>query len=80
MEASVPQFRTKGRVRAGADADVTVFDPTTVIDHATYEEPAQYASGVIHVFVNGTPVVRAGALVADVKPGAPIRRSVASVP
>jgi dihydroorotase len=80
MEASVPQFRTKGRVRAGADADVTIFDPATVIDRATYEEPAQYSSGVIHVFVNGTPVVRAGALVADVKPGAPIRRSVASVP
>ena len=76
MEASVPQFRTKGRLRAGADADVTVFDAATVIDRATFEEPAQYSAGIAHVFVNGTPVVHSGALVTGVAPGSAIRRAV----
>ena len=76
MEASVPQFRTKGRLRAGADADVTIFDATKVIDRATFEEPAQYSAGIVHVLVNGTPVVRSGALVDGVAPGAAVRRPV----
>lgn len=76
MEASVPQFRAKGRLRAGADADVTVFDEAKVVDRATFEEPAQYSAGIVHVLVNGTPVVRSGALVPDVAPGAAIRRPV----
>ena len=78
MEASVPQFRTKGRLRAGADADVTVFDADKVIDRATFEEPAQYAAGVVHVLVNGVPVVTGGALVEGVAPGAAVRRGVVS--
>jgi N-acyl-D-aspartate/D-glutamate deacylase len=74
MEVSVPQFRTKGRLRPGADADVTVFDPSRVIDRATYEEPAQYSAGIVHVLVNGTPVVRNEKLIEGVFPGRPIRR------
>jgi N-acyl-D-amino-acid deacylase len=50
----------RGLLRAGHFADVTVFDPTTVRDHATYEDPHRYATGVAHVLVNGTPVLRDG--------------------
>ena len=74
MEASVPQFRTKGRLSAGADADITVFDPARVIDRATYEEPARYAAGIVHVLVHGTPVVRGEQLVERVAPGRAVRR------
>jgi N-acyl-D-amino-acid deacylase len=40
--------------------DVVVFDPATIADHASYERPQQYATGVAHVFVNGVAVLRAG--------------------
>jgi len=48
----------RGLLRAGHFADVTVFDPASIRDHATYAEPHQYATGVAHVLVNGTPVLR----------------------
>ncbi len=67
-------MRTKGRLRVGADADITVFDPETVIDNATFEEPARASTGIEHVLVGGTFVVRDGALV-DVLPGQAIRRA-----
>jgi N-acyl-D-amino-acid deacylase len=51
---------SKGIVRSGMDADLTVFDPEVVSSPATYEEPTQYAKGVPHVLVNGEFVVRDG--------------------
>ncbi|MBN2129278.1 MAG: D-aminoacylase [Sedimentisphaerales bacterium] len=51
----------RGRLAKGYYADVVVFDPATIADHATYERPHQYATGMIHVFVNGTQVLRDGA-------------------
>lgn len=75
MESFVPQMRQKGRIRVGADADITVFDPGTVIDNATFAEPAQASSGIVHVLVAGTPVVRDGVLQEGVTPGRPIRRT-----
>jgi N-acyl-D-aspartate/D-glutamate deacylase len=69
LEKRAPAFRNKGRIRVGADADITVFDPATVIDKATYEEPLQYSEGIEFVLVNGTPVVRDGKLVEGVFPG-----------
>ncbi len=50
----------RGRLRPGDFADVVVFDPDTIADHATYEQPHQYATGMVHVFVNGTQVLRDG--------------------
>ncbi|MGI9148922.1 MAG: N-acyl-D-amino-acid deacylase family protein [Chloroflexota bacterium] len=50
----------RGRLVPGYYADVVVFDPDTIQDHATYERPHQYATGVAHVFVNGTHVLRDG--------------------
>ena len=50
----------KGLIRYGMDADLTVFNPDTVQDTATYANPHQYAAGVPHVVVNGTPVVKDG--------------------
>lgn len=69
LEAVAPQMRRKGRLQAGADADIAVFDPERVIDKATFEKPAQYSEGFRHVLVNGTFVVRDGELQHAQAPG-----------
>lgn len=51
----------RGLVAVGMRADITVFDPATVIDRATYESPAQPSEGIRHVFVNGVLALRDGA-------------------
>jgi N-acyl-D-amino-acid deacylase len=50
----------RGTLRPGAFADVVVFDPQTIAARSTYEKPMQYASGVVHVFVNGQQVLNDG--------------------
>ena len=50
----------RGLLEEGYFADVVVFDPETIQDHATFIEPHQYATGVVHVFVNGEQVLRDG--------------------
>lgn len=50
----------RGRLEVGYYADVVVFDPETIEDHATFENPHQYATGMQHVFVNGVAVLRDG--------------------
>ena len=62
----------RGRLEPGYFADVVVFNPATVADKATYEEPHQYAEGVAHVFVNGIQVVRDGRHT-GAKPGRVVR-------
>jgi dihydroorotase len=78
LEKHAPMFRDKGRIRIGADADMTVFDPDKVIDKATYEKPLQYSEGIQFVFVNGTAVVRDGKLVEGVFPGRAARAPIIS--
>ncbi|MEZ5354388.1 MAG: amidohydrolase family protein [Bryobacteraceae bacterium] len=73
LEARVPGMRRKGRIRLGADADITVFDAARVIDRSTYEKPAIMAEGVRYVLVGGALVVRDGRVVEDVFPGQAIR-------
>jgi N-acyl-D-aspartate/D-glutamate deacylase len=73
LEAMSPQVRQKGRLRAGADADIAVFDAARVIDKATFEKPAQYSEGFRYVLVEGTFVVRDGKLQDGVAPGEAIR-------
>ena len=51
LQQFVPQMRSKGRLAAGMDADITVFDPATVIDRATLQVPEQTSTGMTHVMV-----------------------------
>jgi len=74
LEKAVPSMRAKGRIKVGADADLTIFDPATVIDRATFEQPAQYSEGIRHVLVGGIFVVRDEKIVEGVKPGKAVRR------
>jgi N-acyl-D-amino-acid deacylase len=63
----------RGRLVEGAFADVTVFDPATIADRASYEQPHQYAVGTRHVVVNGRAVVRNGEFTSET-PGRRLRR------
>lgn len=53
-------IKDRGRLAAGAFADVVIFDPATIADHATYDKPMQFATGVAQVFVNGVQVLKDG--------------------
>ena len=63
------QMRNKGRIQVGADADIVVFDPDTVIDTATFEDGLSFSEGIRHTMVNGVFVVRDGETVEGVAPG-----------
>jgi N-acyl-D-aspartate/D-glutamate deacylase len=67
----------RGRIEVGMAADVVVFDPETIIDNSTWTEPQRFASGVVHVIVNGVPVLEAGEMT-GASPGTMLRRSTPS--
>jgi len=71
-----PSMRLKGRVQVGCDADLVVFDPDTVADRATYEQPTLTSTGFQVVIVGGVPVVEGGELRTDVRPGRAVRGEV----
>jgi imidazolonepropionase-like amidohydrolase len=73
LERRVPAMRQKGRLRVGADADITIFDPATVMDRSTYREPSLSPVGIQHVIVNGVSVVANGQAVEGVAPGRAVR-------
>jgi N-acyl-D-amino-acid deacylase len=64
----------RGRISRGKQADLVVFDPATVKDEATFEQPHQYATGIPHVIVNGTLVVE-NSRHTGAKPGRALRRT-----
>ncbi|MBI4327251.1 MAG: D-aminoacylase [Chloroflexi bacterium] len=62
----------RGTLKAGHFADVVIFDPARIQDHATYAQPHQYSSGMVHVFVNGIQVLKNGEHT-GAKPGRVVR-------
>jgi N-acyl-D-aspartate/D-glutamate deacylase len=72
LERRTPAMKTKGRIAVGADADLTVFDPSTVIDRATYEDASLPSRGIPYVIIAGQPVVDGGQIT-SARPGRAIR-------
>jgi N-acyl-D-aspartate/D-glutamate deacylase len=75
LERRTPAMSAKGRIRSGADADVTIFDPATVIDRATYEDASIPSAGIPYVIIGGQLVVDRGEVTAA-RPGRAIRAPV----
>jgi N-acyl-D-aspartate/D-glutamate deacylase len=73
LEQVADGMKRKGRVQTGADADLTVFDPATVVDHAAFGDSDKPSRGFVHVIVNGVPVVRDSRLVDSAFPGEAVR-------
>jgi N-acyl-D-amino-acid deacylase len=72
LPADTLKIKERGRLAAGQFADVVVFDPKTIADRATYEQPHQYSVGMRHVWVNGTQVLKDGEHT-GAKPGRVVR-------
>ncbi len=72
LPARAMGLQYKGLIRPGMDADLVVFDPSTVRSNATFEQPKQYPDGIIHVLVNGSFVVRKETVTGSL-PGSVIR-------
>ncbi len=60
LPASNLKINKRGALKTGFYADITIFDPDNIKDQATFEKPHQYATGMVHVFVNGTQVLKEG--------------------
>jgi dihydroorotase len=73
LERRVPAMKNKGRIRVGADADLTIFNPQSITDKSTFQDPAQYAEGIRYVVINGIVIVKDGRLQSNVYPGRAIR-------
>ncbi len=73
VEGAAPAMRRKGRMQMGADADISVFDPATIIDRSTIAKPQRASVGMQWVLVDGTIVLTPDGLDRSVMPGTPIR-------
>lgn len=73
LDDSAPGAAGKGHLGVGADADIVVLDPERITDNATYADSCRPSSGVLHLLVGGTFVVRDGELQIDALPGRPLR-------
>ena len=66
------KLQDRGCLKPGCFADIVIFDPSSIADHATYAKPQQYATGVADVFINGVQVLREGEHT-GAKPGRVVR-------
>jgi N-acyl-D-aspartate/D-glutamate deacylase len=73
LERRVPTMKNKGRIRIGADADLTIFDARSIVDKSTFQDPAQYADGIKFLVVNGVVIIKDGQLQSGVHPGRAVR-------
>ncbi|MBL0202147.1 MAG: amidohydrolase family protein [Chitinophagaceae bacterium] len=69
LENIAPMMRFKGRIQVGADADITIFNPDTIIDKATFEKGLEFSAGIEYVIVNGNFILKNGKTVSNVFPG-----------
>jgi dihydroorotase len=76
LERRVPAMARKGRIKVGADADITVFDPRGILDRATYTEPLKPSQGIKYVLVNGVVVVTGGRVTSGIAPGTAVRAAI----
>jgi N-acyl-D-amino-acid deacylase len=60
LPAETFRLKKRGSIKEGMYADIVIFDPESIIDRATFDNPYQRSSGIFHVFVNGVPVIREG--------------------
>ena len=72
LEGIAPMMRYKGRMQVGADADITIFNPKTIIDKATFEKGLEFSEGIEYVMVNGVFVLKNGKTINNVFPGQPV--------
>jgi N-acyl-D-aspartate/D-glutamate deacylase len=72
LPAATLRIKERGHLATGYFADIVVFDPRTIAEHATYEKPHQYATGMRHVWVNGVQVIKDGEHTGQ-KPGRIVR-------
>lgn len=73
LESIAPSMKRKGRIEIGADADLTIFNPDTIIDKSTVENPATASQGIEYVIVNGVLVKDENGIVKNANPGQPIQ-------
>lgn len=69
LESIAPMMRFKGRIQIGADADITIFNPNTVIDKGTFENGPAFSEGIEYVIVNGVLALKNGKTVGNIFPG-----------
>lgn len=69
LERFAGAFSRKGRIQVAMDADITIFDPRTIVDNATYQRPYREADGIAYVIVNGQPIIANGKRVEGSFPG-----------
>ncbi|WP_233588886.1 amidohydrolase family protein [Falsigemmobacter faecalis] len=74
LQGAVPDMAKKGRLQVGCDADILVFDPQSFGEKADFLQMNARSEGVEHLLVNGVPVIAAGLLRTEARPGQPIRR------
>jgi len=60
LPAEMLGFTNRGLIKVGYVADIVVFDPETIADKATFDDPHQYSEGVLHVLISGVPVIKNG--------------------